>query len=159
MTAIFPVRQWGEYQVSFFSEPAPLEAVKYAVIVFTWINNKWLVADIPDRGWCVPSGRMEPGETPEETAHREAHEETGAILRDLSPIGHYLFVDQSGASRVMPTFVSLVESIGPIPEGSESLGIRLLAPGELAANYWKWDDLLTEMFIFAENIARKLENS
>ena len=33
--------------------------------------------------WVVPGGRVEPGETAEETAHRELLEETGATLQNL----------------------------------------------------------------------------
>ncbi len=33
--------------------------------------------------WTVPGGRVEPGETVEETAHRELLEETGATLKNL----------------------------------------------------------------------------
>ena len=40
---------------------------------------KWRDEDI----WVVPGGRVEPGETAEETAHRELLEETGATLKNL----------------------------------------------------------------------------
>jgi len=33
--------------------------------------------------WVIPGGRVEPGETIEETAHRELLEETGATLKNL----------------------------------------------------------------------------
>ena len=40
---------------------------------------KWRDTDI----WTLPGGRAEPGETAEETAHRELLEETGATLKNL----------------------------------------------------------------------------
>ena len=40
---------------------------------------KWRDNDI----WTLPGGRAEPGETAEETAHRELLEETGATLKNL----------------------------------------------------------------------------
>ena len=40
---------------------------------------KWRDTDI----WVLPGGRVNPGETAEETAHRELLEETGATLKNL----------------------------------------------------------------------------
>ena len=40
---------------------------------------KWRDNDI----WVLPGGRVDPGETVEETAHRELLEETGATLKSL----------------------------------------------------------------------------
>ncbi len=40
---------------------------------------KWCDPDI----WVLPGGRVDPGETAEETAHRELLEETGATLKNL----------------------------------------------------------------------------
>ena len=40
---------------------------------------KWRDNDI----WVLPGGRVDPGETAEETAHRELLEETGATLKNL----------------------------------------------------------------------------
>lgn len=33
--------------------------------------------------WVIPGGRVDPGETAEETAHRELLEETGATLENI----------------------------------------------------------------------------
>lgn len=40
---------------------------------------KWRDNDI----WVIPGGRVDPGETAEETAHRELLEETGATLKNM----------------------------------------------------------------------------
>lgn len=37
--------------------------------------------------WSLPKGHIEPGETPEQTAVREVHEETGITGRILHPLG------------------------------------------------------------------------
>lgn len=40
-------------------------------------------------GLALPGGKCEPGESPEETAVREFHEETGLTLRVCGRVGHY----------------------------------------------------------------------
>jgi len=40
-------------------------------------------------GWFVPGGGVKRGETLDHAARREAHEETGAILNNLSLVGAY----------------------------------------------------------------------
>jgi 8-oxo-dGTP pyrophosphatase MutT (NUDIX family) len=40
-------------------------------------------------GWEIPAGRIEPGETPEQAAEREALEETGWRPGPLRPVGSY----------------------------------------------------------------------
>ena len=53
---------------------------------------KWRDNDI----WVIPSGRVEPGETTEEAAHRELLEETGATLKkSRSPVLRTLLHVQS----------------------------------------------------------------
>lgn len=45
--------------------------------------------DLPGQAkWITPGGGAEPGETAQETAIRELHEETGLAVADLGPIVH-----------------------------------------------------------------------
>ncbi|MBO0848047.1 MAG: NUDIX hydrolase [Pseudonocardia sp.] len=49
-----------------------------------------LIGRLDRRGrllWSLPKGHIEPGETPEQAAVREVHEETGIIGRVLAPLG------------------------------------------------------------------------
>ena len=52
----------------------------WAVLLFVFYGDKVALADIEGRGLTIPSGRIEPGETLDEAAVREAWEETGANL-------------------------------------------------------------------------------
>lgn len=40
-------------------------------------GGRLLLVEHPERGWELPGGRVEPGESPEEAMHRELFEETG----------------------------------------------------------------------------------
>jgi len=84
---------------------------------------------VEDSCWEFPSGTREPGETPEETAHKELREETGFSCRDLFPLGKFStdvgrlenFLYGFGARRLSP------ENFQPEP----GLELRLVSPGEL----------------------------
>jgi 8-oxo-dGTP pyrophosphatase MutT (NUDIX family) len=49
----------------------------------------WLVRQTYLRGWFMPGGGIKKGETLEEAARREAREETGAELGELTLMGAY----------------------------------------------------------------------
>src|SRR5579859_6093237 len=103
----FPTVQWGDRLATFLPEEAPLPvgASLYAVLVFALQEGRFVVADIPGRGWCIPGGRPEPGETPEQAARREAREETGAVLGPLRALGLFVLTDPATQTRqIVPAF-------------------------------------------------------
>lgn len=53
--------------------------------------------------WSLPKGHIEPGETPEQAAEREVHEETGISSRVLAPLGTIDFWFTSDRRRVHKT--------------------------------------------------------
>jgi 8-oxo-dGTP diphosphatase len=146
----FPVVHWGGLTVSFDPCALPQGAQNVtAVVVLAHQDGRFVLADIPDRGWCVPSGRIEPGETPLEAAVRETHEEVGAELVGVRPLGHYVLVDEAGHSRYVPAYVGRVSSLADLPPGTESRGVSLATLEELPGCYWMWDALLEAVFHYA----------
>src|SRR5687768_6738242 len=88
----FPTVHWPEMGVraTFRADHEILtETESFAVIAFAWTGDRFLLAKIAGRGWCTPSGRVEPGETAADAARRESLEETGATLLDLVLLGAY----------------------------------------------------------------------
>jgi 8-oxo-dGTP pyrophosphatase MutT (NUDIX family) len=51
-------------------------------------GDQLLLTNLVKRGWDLPGGHVEAGETPEETARREVAEETGAKLGRLHMLGY-----------------------------------------------------------------------
>jgi 8-oxo-dGTP pyrophosphatase MutT (NUDIX family) len=145
----FPSAQWGDLKVRFQAVPIPACLPATFVVVFARRGDGFVLADIPERGWITPSGRLEPGETALEAAIRETWEEIGARLEAPREIGHYTLTDPEGVTRCAVAFVGRVRLFGNIPPGSESRGARTATLEVLPSLYWRWDALLEAMFRYA----------
>ncbi|MBZ4422540.1 NUDIX hydrolase [Myxococcus sp. RHSTA-1-4] len=63
----------------------------------------WEVAVIRPHGrplWALPKGHVDPGESPEQTASREVHEETGLTATLIAPLGEIRYVYQFRGQRI-----------------------------------------------------------
>lgn len=144
----FPTVRWQRETATFVAAGEPLPDVpEPAALVFPFYGDRLVLADIPGRGWCIPSGRKEPGESAEAAVRREAYEEAGVHLGRVAPLGCFLLTDtDSGALRRAPAFVADVIGLIDLPEGSESRGRMLAAIEDVSALYYAWDPLLAAVF-------------
>jgi 8-oxo-dGTP diphosphatase len=142
----FPKTQWRNDQATFVRG----ESVGFptpAALVFPFYGDKVVLAEIPGRGWCIPSGHLEPGEKPEAAARREAFEEAGVTLGRVVCLGYFVLTDtQTGTIRHAPTFIADVQGLSELPEGSESRGRLLANLEDIDGLYYHWDDLLAAVF-------------
>jgi 8-oxo-dGTP diphosphatase len=139
----FPSGPYGRQRLHF--QPAPFKSPlrAFAVLVFAWKDGKVLICDIEDRGWCVPSGRVEAGEESIQAAEREALEEGGALLQDVQYMGCYRITERREV-RYADCFVAGIKELLEFEITVESLGRKLVALEELPEIYHLWNPL-TEM--------------
>lgn len=104
-----------------------------------------------DKVWTFPKGHLEPGETPEDAALREVHEETGWRCRSLGPVltVGYKFTRQGRLvdKKVQWFLMEPVEEDGK-PDAAEVLAVQW-APAEKAKAILKYrsDIELLELFL------------
>lgn len=161
MQASFPTVYWSSLNsdATFYPGeqlPPESEGRLWAVLTFLYYGDKVALADIAGRGLCIPSGKIEPGETLDAAAEREAWEETGARLNPHRRrlIGCYRLTPRAeavtGPVRFCPVFVAEAWGFEPIPPGSESRGLVLAAWEDVADVYFTWDALMAAVFEYAE---------
>ena len=165
--AAFPVVYWPQWKcrASFFAADALPDFPKdslYAVLGFVFHQDQVVLAHIRGRGYCIPSGKIEPGEEPLDALIRETYEETGARLEPhrAHVIGWYGLEPNAAATpwpqRICPVYMAEVDSYSDIPDGSESDGVRLATLEEVPVIYFFWDELIAAVFKHSELVRRDL---
>ncbi len=82
--------------------------------------------------WTLPKGKRELGETDEQTALREVHEETGLVCRLGEELSESRYVDGRGRPKRVRYWVMTVES-GAFAPNDEVDEVRWLPLGQVAA--------------------------
>lgn len=153
----FPAGPYGRQKLQFYPAPfrAPLRA--FAGLVFPWLDDKVLICDIEDRGWCIPSGRVEPDESSLEAVIREALEEGGVELEDVQYIGCYQ-VSERQEIRWADVYAARIGKMVEITMTEESLGRKLVSMEELPSLYHLWTPLTEMVFEHAREIVNRNES-
>lgn len=121
MNLVFDIKGTnGDIQINLSPEaPKDLDD-SFASIVFPFYDGKFIMTfHITRKGWEFPAGQREEGESPLECAIREAFEETGAILKNVVPLGYYTVETKNGKKKTA-IYRSDVERFEPKPSWSET---------------------------------------
>jgi 8-oxo-dGTP diphosphatase len=152
----YPTGTYGRQKLEFYPAPfrAPLRA--FAGLVFAWQGDRVLVCDIDGRGWCIPSGRVEPYETSFEAVRREALEEGGALLECIQYLGCYR-ISEKREVRWADCFAARVHELVEITMQEESKGRKLVTPDELPGLYHLWNPLTEMLFDLSREVVERQE--
>lgn len=151
----FPTGKYGRQTLRFHPAPfrAPLRA--FAGLVFPWRGERVLLCDISGRGWCIPSGRVEPEEESIQAVKREAMEEAGAQLDDVQYIGCYEIIERS-ETRWADCFTASVGMLSEIQATQESRARQFFLLAELPESYHVWNELTEDVFRHAYEVNARL---
>lgn len=119
----------------------PPRELTTSVGVFAFEGDSLLLANLSARGWDLPAGHIETGESMEEALHREVWEEAASTIVDLEVLG-YTHIRLLGSKPdnyrypypdcYMVVYTATVERMEPFAPTDESAGCRLFSPAEAA---------------------------
>lgn len=96
------------------------------VLVFAFYRGKLLLTRHNCRGWELPGGKREKGESILQTVHREMREETGGELDAIEKVGQYLIFENDNLVFVKNIYISTVSVLRALPSGFETNGVMLV---------------------------------
>ncbi|UVI33143.1 NUDIX hydrolase [Paenibacillus spongiae] len=70
------------------SDRMPEQQSITSAFVLAFQGDEMILTDLHSRGWDIPGGHVEEGESPAEAARRELYEETGAIVDSVELLGY-----------------------------------------------------------------------
>ena len=109
-----PPKQW--------MDPAKMPPSFGAVVFRRGAEEREVLMIAGHGAWSFPKGRMEPGETPEETAVRELREETGYVVRILPGFSAAAPSGRPGEHRTITYFLGEIVGGTLRPDLTETAG-------------------------------------
>ncbi|MFC3770998.1 NUDIX domain-containing protein [Paenibacillus sp. GCM10012303] len=96
------------------------------VLIFAFYKGKLVLVRHRCRGWELPGGNREEGESIIQTVIREMDEEAGGELESIERIGQYLIYEQGHLVFVKNIYISKVSILRELPDGFETDEVMLL---------------------------------
>lgn len=124
------------------AEAPPLH-LSTAVFCVTTYNGKIILAENGKRGWELPGGHIEPGESLDEAVRREVHEETGAVIEKIEQFGFKMVSPNAPIPHrdnpenfypyphsYVPYFFAEATEVSDIPLADDVIGVKLASLDE-----------------------------
>jgi 8-oxo-dGTP pyrophosphatase MutT (NUDIX family) len=146
---------WTDYDIEWLPQPnethwilddvlPPMKLVT-AAFALAFEGDRFLMTRLTHRGWDIPGGHLEPGETPLEAARREVYEETYARLEEMQLLGYQKIVIRAprpeGYAYPHPVAYQViywgrVARLDPFLETDEVIARGLFSPAEAREIGW-----------------------
>lgn len=164
----FPTTKLGPDSVVSFEATDFLPPASKTTIAggFVFHDDKVVLANIPGRGWEIIGGRIDLGETPEDTFRREAANQIGVTLTAVKMIGivriEHFGPEPPNCPYPYPVgygiqFIGIVDQFLPFYGSHESLGRSLITVDGFKEHYYEWNEHYQAVFQYAFEEYQKLK--
>lgn len=157
---VFPTAPWGPdsfigFEASDQLPPAHLTSIAGG---FVFYEGRVVLANVPGRGWEMVGGRIDIGESPEETFRREAANQVGVELTHVQMLG-VIRIEHTGPKppncpypypiAYGVHFIGIAGNLRPFAGGHDSLGRSLISLEGLPEHYYNWSPFYEALFKYA----------
>lgn len=148
---------WPAGPVLLSWQSGPCELPVTAAHAFCFAAGRVLVVEIAGRGWDIPGGHLEEGETPQDCLRRELWEEASARIERAAWVGQ-IVVDHSPNAAYSGGYPQLsaiaifgvtVAALAPHVPTADSRGRALVERDALAQIHNRWNAVLAEGYRLA----------
>jgi 8-oxo-dGTP diphosphatase len=122
----------GDEMIGFFpgSEPFALSDYPHLPVIFSCViprhrGRTLYVFNIWRKGWELPTGFIEPNETPHDAAVRELYEESGQVASELTFAGMCLIRLKHGGLELGTIYSCILKSLHPVQMDAEVSQVML----------------------------------
>ncbi len=164
---VFPKTTWGIDSIVSFEATEKLPPPELTSISggFVFYEEKVILANIPGRGWEIIGGRIDIGESPNETFQREAKNQIGVDLSHVKMIGVMKIEHPGPEPPNCPypfpigygvQYIGIAEELLPFSGSSDSLGRSLVTLEGFCEHYYDWNEYYEAVFQYAYSEYKKL---
>jgi 8-oxo-dGTP pyrophosphatase MutT (NUDIX family) len=162
----FPTIAWGADSTISFEATEKLHSPELTSIAggFVFYEDKLVLANVPGRGWEIIGGRIDVGESPEDTFRREAYNQIGVTLSAVKMIG-MIRIEHSGMEPPncpypFPVgygvqYIGIADELLPFRGGENSLGRSLITVEGFKEHYYHWDEFIDAVFRYAYSVYKE----
>ncbi|MBP7831989.1 MAG: NUDIX hydrolase [Candidatus Pacebacteria bacterium] len=112
-----------------------------------------------ERGWDIPGGHIEDGETPEEALIREVQEEAGATFQNAKLFAVIMSSNPADAKdKTMYVYTTNNVSLGPLTLSEDVLGREIIEVADLIERYQQTDVDMSDLISHAQLMISKLDH-
>jgi 8-oxo-dGTP pyrophosphatase MutT (NUDIX family) len=163
---VFPKTTWGVDSIVGFEATEQLPPPHLTSIAggFVFQDDKVILANVPGRGWEIIGGRIDIGESPDETFRREALNQIGVNLSQVKMIGVVRIEHTGPEPPNCPyphpvgygvQYIGIASDLLPFTGGSDSLGRSLITPDGFKEHYYGWNEYFDAVFHYAFSVYKK----
>ncbi len=156
----FTTEYWPETnsRVEFFPTTIPPALPVTAVKIYVFQDGALLLTNVVSRGWDLPGGHIEPGETPEQALVRELKEETGATVDRFELIGYLKITNEQENERNKKypavSCILVYEGYGATVDTNhtfllEAAGSKFVPVNQLSEVHHDWNAAKAEVVAYA----------
>lgn len=143
----------GDIEINLTPEAVNCLDDSLGVIVFPFYDGKFIMTfHMAKKAWKFPAGHREEEESVLECALRKAFEETGAILKNVIPLGYYIVKTKEGSKKTA-IYMSDVDKFEPKPPWSETGAVKIFY--EIPENISHEDDVYKILINHIKNLKKE----